>query len=218
MTREYDLTNELGKGNWIDAIAGEAVVLGRTSNNPELTALGTELAIMIKSIRYDDENFCLVEAKAEWLSQLVEETKKRDRTCLFIDDIFEGDEKHKPLDKWEYDLICVDNRYQIQMVLPRYVPGMSVVGEREKVSELIRSIYDGFEDFVQTEEFMDYTTQLFRISKFFDGEKLVSRIVDHDHEGGMFRGWLEIYYFDEFVVAYEAWERVKKYLSDAKKY
>jgi len=44
MKKEYDLIYELGRGNWIDAVVGEAVVLGSYLKDLELVAKGIDLA------------------------------------------------------------------------------------------------------------------------------------------------------------------------------
>jgi len=220
MGKEYDLINELGPRNWIDSLAGEAVVLGQVNNDPELTVLGTELAKLISEVHYDCDSFFLVEAAAVGLEKIIEAKKKYKKAVLFIDEVFEGKKDHKLSDKWEYDFIMADGRYQINMILPIY-DGNSLTDDRKHdAEELVRICYGdpSFGSYTKTEEIVDYTTQVFKITKYFDENgKMIRRIVDHDHEGGMFRGWMEIFYFDDFSTAMRAWRAAKDIVTSNRK-
>lgn len=211
MKPEYDLTNELGPKNWIDCAAGEAVVIGHVINDPELVAHGTMVAGMAKEIRFNDDNFALVEALAIDIQTKLESIKSQEKTCLFIDDLFEGDVKRKPLDKWEYDLIYCGGRYEIRMVLPRYDASTPIDTRRKLIREEVRNHYKDFETFRTEDEEVDFKTQVFKITKYFnDKNELVCKLVDHDHEGGWYRGWMEIFYFESFEEAWAAWLEAKE--------
>lgn len=210
MRVEYDLINELGRSNWIDLVAGEAVVIGHSIPDPFLVAQGTRLASMVKDIRYDDDRFVLVEALAVDLQLRLQEIKNMEKSCIFIDDIFEGNEKNKPLDKWEYDLICCDRRYEVRMLLPRFDASTPVDSRKELTTNGIRNQIPDFDKYLKVVEEHDFQTQVFRVEKYIDDNKVLRcRIVDHDHEGGWYRGWIEVYYFDTFEEAIRAWGVVK---------
>ena len=209
---EYELTQELGQPNWIDEIAGEAVVLGHTLNDPELVALGTNLSQKSREVSFCDDRFCRVEGLALSLDNRLREIKSVDKLALFIEDIYDGDERNKPLDRWEYDLIFCEGRYQIKMLLPRYdkytlKDEAKLAAERE-----VRGCYmdPSFESYKKEEHTIDYVTQVFKIYMYYDDDnKLIRRVIDHDHEGGWYRGWIDMFYFDDFETAWNAWTKVK---------
>lgn len=212
MQGEYDLVNELGSGNWIDVVSGEAVVMGHAGGDPELVVLGTSLAKMVQEIKYNDDKFSLVEAAAIYLGNKIKERKSRDKYSIFIDEIFEGDEKHKPLDRWEYDLILGDGRYEIKMMLPVYDKYTLVDNRKIRAEKAVMECFEdpSFRVYKKIEQIVDYTTQVFKYTSFYDKEgKLIRRTIDHDHEGGFYRGWVDMFFFDKFEDAWNAWNKVK---------
>jgi len=215
MEKEYDLMNELGRGNWIDAIAGEAVVVGFALREPELEIKGTELAAMVVNIKYDDDEFYKVEAYARGLELELERVKKERDKTIFLDKVRKSEEEKWPIREWEYDFLCVKGRYQIWLNLPVYT-GVVMLVDKEKVaieSAIRRFFVDStFESYEYSYEESICQDQKFRVKIWHDGQgRMVREIINHDHgDDGISKGWLERYYFDDFKTAATAWHELRK--------
>jgi hypothetical protein len=211
---EYDLINELGPKNWLDCVAGEAVVLGHSLDNPELVARGTELATLIRTIPFDSDNFCMVEAKGHSLEDELARCKEGRDSSIFIDELYLSDLKEKGQFDWEFGFIYVECRYQVQMILPMYY-------DREKFSDPIKIEAEkrikakykdpSFQSFRSESVTTACEGQTFVNTLYFDSEgKVIRRKVDFNHHGKTARGWIDYYYFYDFSKANEAWEGVRE--------
>jgi len=212
---EYDITNELGPCNWLDAIAGEAIILGHDHHEPLLVIQGTRLAGMLREIKFDDGRFGTVEALGKDLEKALEVIKKKVRTTMFIDDLYVGGEKARRSSiDWEYDLMCENGIYQINMYLPVYY-GTAMLSEPAKVmaERGVRSLFEdpSFLSYRIEELETKYESQVIKYIKYFDKKgRLVRMTVDFNHEGSPARGWNERYYFVDFAEAMRGWEEVKR--------
>ncbi len=213
---EYDLMNELGRGNWIDAIAGEAVVLGSYLRDPELVARGTELADMVRTIKYDCDDFYLVEARAKQLEAEIVKLKQSKACIVFIDKICLKEELYgKVDDEWEFDFILGEGRYEIRMLLPTY-RDKEKLDDREKMlaESKVLSLVTERETKSLTKEVVRkfLSNQEYITSFYYDGERLVRRTIDHQHNPAdrSARGHLDIFYFDDFDTATKAWMELRK--------
>jgi len=222
MKKEYDLINELGPMNWLDMVAGEAVVLGHCLNDPCLVTEGTKLAILIKEIHFDDDGFGKVEAFAESLEKELLNRKEYEKTTVFIDELYSGSEKNKSLNEWEFDFNCVNGIYQILMFLPEYYY-KEKLGEKAKVKaqEEIQKVF-GISSLDCLRKEIDRSicgSQYFETTTYFDkNNKKVCVTIDFNHEGSTKRGWSEFYYFEDFATASKAWLGVREaFISDQKK-
>jgi hypothetical protein len=221
MEREYDLINELGSQNWLDSVAGEAVVFGHLTNNPELVAMGSVLAGEIRGCGYNHDDFGRVEGMAEGLENLLGKRKIERKNTVFIDDIYLGKEKEKSLFDWEFDFVCVDGRYQIKMFLPVY-------HEKEKLNKPIKILAEklikaefadsSFEKCCVQKVQTVYNSQVFDYTFYRDNEgNELRRTVDFNHEGIAARGWIEYYNFDDCAKALAAWQGVLKVFTSSQK-
>ena len=210
MKKETDLVYELGKANWLDSAAGEAYILGSLMNEPRLAMEGTRLAGMIREIPYSSEQFALVIACGKDLLKRIDEAKTREKATAFLDEIAVYENGRKTLIDWEYDLIMASGRYQINMIMPEYY-GKSLdedgVGE---IMEVIKGSYSRFDSLERSErsEIMG-DIQKMDIVEVRDGDALVYRMVDFNHECGYKRGQIRIFYFNDYSQVMGVWERVK---------
>ena len=215
--------NELGRGNWIDAIAGEAVVLGSFLKDLELVAQGTELSEMVREIRYDSDDFYLVEAKAKQLEAEIAKLKLTEARSVYIDEVCLGNEAMgKVDDEWEFDFILAEARYEIRMMLPTY-------REKIKLNDLTKAIAEsGIMRILTDNEAKTLTNEVIRkvfsdqeyiTTSYYDGDRLVRRTIDHQHDPAdkSGRGHLDIFYFDDFETATKAWKTVREVVTSGRK-
>lgn len=221
MKNEFDLVNELGPANWLDAVAGEAVLLGALLRDPEVEILGKELAKMISEIRFDDDHFSEVEAFAKGLEkELAKKLEEREHT-VFIDSVRQSEQERWPTRVWEYDLLHL-KRYQVWLNLPVYDnPTDLEDDEKKKAEEAVRQCFSdpSFGSYQKTVTRVVNQGQLFITTLYHDSKgKLLRKIVNHEHADSLTaKGWLEKFYFDDFVTAMEAWRGVRKATADRKK-
>lgn len=213
--KEFNLTRELGRANWIDSLAGEAVVLGFASNYPELEMMGTELAIMTREIPYYDDNFSKVIAYAMHVQKEIERAINTKWKTVWIDTIYEGESLEKRNARtWEYDLLCTEGVYQILMVLPVYQGCDILENEKKLQAEIAVGKFFGNEIFETCRKEIaetNYASQLLVTASYYDNEsgRLLKRVTDHNHEDGYCRGRQEIYFFEDYETAIRAWNKVK---------
>lgn len=222
MKKEYDLINELGYKNWLDIVAGEAVILGHCLNDSCLVADGTSLATLIESIHFDNDDFGKVEAAAQSLEKKLMRRKELEKGTIFIDQLNLGREMKKTLYDWEFDFNCVNGIYQILMFLPEYFDREKLLNKVkiEAEKEILKVISgSGFDDFRKEKEVNTFGSQTFETVKYFDKRgKVIRKTVDFNHEGSIKRGWTEYYYFEDFATAGEAWMGVREaFISNQKK-
>ncbi|KKT48907.1 MAG: hypothetical protein UW42_C0044G0002 [Candidatus Collierbacteria bacterium GW2011_GWB1_44_197] len=223
MGKEYDLMNELGRGNWIDAVAGEAVVLGSYLNDLELVAKGTELAEMVRAIKYDSDGFYLVEVKAKQLEAVIVRLKETEARSVYIDKFCLGEEVFgKVDDEWEFDFVLAERRYEIRMMLPTYRDKVKL-NDRVKAlaeSETLSVVTEHGAKLLTTEVVRKvFSNQEYITTCFYDEDRLVRRIIDHQHDPAdrTGRGHLDIFYFDDFETATKAWKMVREATTSSKK-
>ena len=221
MNKEYDLSNELGPRNWLDSVAGEAVIWGHCLNDPMLVAMGTELSLLVQKIRFDDDKFALAEAKGRALEKELAERKEGEKATVFIDEMCMGKEGNKSLYDWEFDLVFTDGRYQIQMILPVYYDREKFNEEARITAEVqVRASFgdSSFESYEKESVSTVYESQIFVNTRYYDEQgKLLKRTIDFNHEGSLARGWNDFYYFDDFATAFNTWEEMKKAILDQRK-
>lgn len=219
MRKEYDLTNELGPQNWLDVVAGEAVVLGWFLKDVELTMMGTMLAKGIDKVRFDRDDFFKVEAQALDLVKIVEEKKKNQSSVLFMDEICEYDGKNKSLNKWEYSLILNEGRYQIMMLMPEYFDREPPDNGKSKVEEIIRESFTNpaFGELVKVEDSKMMGIQKMDTTDYYTSDKkLICHKVDFDHECGWKRGQIVIYHIDDYGQSIVVWGKIRATLDQKK--
>lgn len=212
MREKYDIINELGPRNWLDAAAGEAVVLGYFSEDVELEMWGTALAQRLNEVRFDDDNFSKIEALAIDLLGRIERKKREQGMILFIDEICEYEGGKKSLCKWEYGLIMAEGRYEITMMMPEYYGYPSSTENREPIEDVIRASYSNlkFDELVIVNDSKIIGHQKMDTSKYYTADgKLICRVVDFNHEDGPKRGMNIIYYFDEYTQVMNTWVMIK---------
>lgn len=209
------MSYELGRKNWIDSVAGEAVVLGAKMREPTLEIAGTELARMIREIPYDSDRFAWVMASARGLMSEIDRIIKKRKDTTYIDAVFKGETLAKRDDQsWEYNLIYSYGKYEIQMILPVY-QGREVLREdkKKKAESIVCGFYKDptFEMYEKSIIETDHVSQMYKTITFTDRScgRLLRMITDHDHEGSNYRGWYEIFYFYDFDTAWSAWEKMK---------
>lgn len=222
MNKEYDLINELGYKNWMDAVAGEAVMIGLLAHQPELEVLGTNLARIIGEIPYNHDDFYKVGAEIKKVEKAISEYKGWIKQAIFIDEICKVDQKgKKSLYDWAYNLLMVERVYRIQMILPVYL-GKEVLKEEKKLlaERVVSHFYDdpGFQKYKKVITETDYVTQKMETSSYYDAEdQLLRRVTDHNHEGSNSRGRQETFYFKDFSRATQAWADMKEVVTSDRK-
>lgn len=219
MRKEYDLTNELGPQNWLDVVAGEAVVLGWFLKDVELTMKGTMLAESIVRVHFDNDDFLKVEAQALDLVRVIEEKKKSQSLVFFVDEICEYDGKNKSLNKWEYSLILSEGRYQIMMLMPEYFDREPPDGGKLKIEEIIRESFrnPSFDELVKVEDSKKMGVQKMDITDYYTHDKkLICHKVDFDHECKSKRGQIVTYYIDDYAQSIAVWTKIKATLDRRK--
>lgn len=221
MKKEYDLMYELGRGNWIDAIAGEAVVLGFVLRDPILEVKGTELATLITKIKYDNDEFFKVEACVKSLEQELSRVKSERKQAIFIDSVGNGENRPWPAKPWEYEFIFVGGKYQIWMNLPVY-QDKTVLSDTEKVAvemAVRQFVTDpSLENYQYHHEETVCQSQTFRVMRWTDADgEVIRHIINHDHADNLGKGWLEKFYFDDFGIAVEAWKSARDVVTSDRK-
>lgn len=219
MKREYDIRYELGPRNWLDAVAGEAVVLGYIFHDVELEMMGTALAERIGAVRFDDDKFSLVEAQALHIKKIIAEKKVKWQDTPVIDEICEYDGGRKSLYKWEYSFLFADGQYVITLMMPEYQGRLPDTENREQVEKVIRESYSDpvFEELTADEEIIKIGHQSKKTTEYRTvGGRLICREIDFQHEDGPKRGRLVTYFYDEYSQAIGAWVDIRA-ISNQKK-
>ncbi len=219
MRKEYDLTNELGPQNWLDVVAGEAVVLGWFLKDVELTMKGTMLAESIAKVHFDNDDFLKVEAQALDLVRVIEEKKKSQSLVFFVDEICEYDGKNKSLNKWEYSLILSEGRYQIMMLMPEYFDREPPDGGKLKIEEIIRESFrnPSFDELIKVEDSKKMGVQKMDTTDYYTRDKkLICHKVDFDHECKSKRGQIVTYHIDDYAQSIALWTKIKATLDQRK--
>lgn len=212
----YDLINELGPQNWMDSVAGEAVVFGHLTNNPEIVAKGSVLAGEIRNCRYNNDDFGRVQGMAEGLENLLEKRNKEENSSVFIDEVCVFRAGEKSLNNWEYGFTLSHGRYRINLTMPEY---FGLKPPEEKRVEVEKIIQDGFtepnyEDLKIISSSEEYGRQKVDTTNYYTSAmKLICHRVEFDHEDGGKRGVMIIYYFDELAQALETWVKVRAILN-----
>jgi len=216
MKKEYDLIYELGRGNWIDAVVGEAVVLGSYLKDLELVAKGIDLSGMVRAIKYDNDCFYQVGAKAKQLESELVKFKQTEARTVCIDEIcLWSEEFGKVDDEWEFDFILAEKRYEIRMMLPTYREKVKLNDLTKAMAEsaIMRMLTDN-EAKTLTHEVVRkvFSDQEYITTVYYDGDRLVRRTIDHQHDPAdkSGRGRLDIFYFDDFETAIKAWKVVRE--------
>ncbi|HAI22768.1 TPA: hypothetical protein DCP77_04150 [Candidatus Collierbacteria bacterium] len=219
MRKEYDLAHELGPQNWLDVVAGEAVVLGWFLKDAELTMRGTMLAEGIAKVHFDDDSFFKVEAQALDLVKTIEERKKDQTQVQFLDEICEYDGKNKSLNKWEYSLILSGGGYQIMMLMPEYFDREPPDDGKSRVEEIIwESFKDpAFGELVKVEDSKMMGVQKMDTTDYYTHDKkLVCHKVDFDHECKRKRGQIIIYHINDYAQSITVWTKIRATLGQRK--
>ncbi len=219
MPKEIDISNELGRCNWMDVVAGEAVVLGRVMNEPHIVARATELSSRLREVDYNADAFSRLQAEAVWLEGQIVALKDRKNGAIFIDEkcVYRG--KEKSCIDWEYDFIFVDGRYQINMLMPEYtsmVPSDQGSGEISGELKKICEAGKGEINEVVRDDLMGGVQEITIVEGKDAAGITIWRKADFVHECGWKRGSIRVYFFDGFIEANQAWRGVCTTLSRGK--
>lgn len=212
MRKEYDLIRELGRGNWIDEVAGEAVLWGYSDVDPDLEARGNELARMVREIKYDSDKFYLVEAFAREIIEIVERKKERD--SAFIDTFSSGEATKWPSDEWQYEFACINKIYRVRITLPCFYSDDELSGN-DRLETVVMAYFKDptFSSYMLEKHHSKskYTRQNIWTNKYYDDNKhrLIREIVVHEHQDDSSRGFNEIFYFESLSQAVEAWTALR---------
>ena len=221
MRKEEDIVNELGYRNWLDVVAGEAVILGHMSNDPTLVAKGTKLATLIRKGNFYDDDFSKVVAYGVGLVREISNRKHRERATQFLDCLYKGEKDDKSCYDWEYDLVSADGRYAIWMFLPEYYgTGKLLDPVKMEIEKRVQTTYSdpSFISYTRSEEINSTESQVFENVRYFDEAGVeVRRSVEFNHEGRVARGRNDYYYFDDLAQALTAWQEVKEVFTSSQK-
>jgi hypothetical protein len=212
MERSYDIINELGPRNWLDAAAGEAVILGYLAKDMELEMLGTALAEELAKVRFDSDGFSKVEAQATDLKKMIEKKKSEMEAIISIDQICEYDGGRKSLYKWEYGLVLMGRQYVITMLMPEYQGSLPDTENREQVEEIVQNSYTNpsFAELTRLDERKKVGHQKKDTAKYYtDDRRLVCQYIDFQHEDGPKRGRYVKYFMDSYAQAIATWNAVR---------
>lgn len=209
---EYDLARELGRGNWVDAVAGEATILGYALHDSRLELKGEELARMVREIKYDSDNFSRVEAYAIGLAEELEVMKAKAETNAFIDSV-PGEKSFG--DNFQYDFLESKGRYQIKISHFDFSDNRVL---KDKIKLEVEARLASFLKTLNCSESVEEVVHPLNMQKFvtttyFDKEGMVLRkIIIHDHQDKYSKGFIEIFFFDDFSTAIQAWVEIKEKL------
>jgi len=213
MKKEHDLVYDLGEGNWLDEVAGEAVTLGRVMNEPLLVMEGSELARLISQTDYNDDKFYLVIGLGMHLKEELDAIKIRRKETVFLDEVVRLEGGRKSSNHWEYSFVCIGGSYQIQMLMPEFYgsePPDEGVGEMEKIA---MEMYPDFKSYktVNASDWMG--SQWMSVSETYDDRgRMVLRVVEFDHEGSYKRGHIKTVYPESYLKAEELWKKMRAIL------
>ena len=212
MTKEYDIINELGRGNWIDEVAGEAVLLGYSCVDPDLQAKGAELAQMVRETKFDSDQFYRVIVAAKELQTLVR--LQKERNSAYIDKIVDYGEGNGSKGEWQYELSCISTIYQIRITLPEFYADRELA-EKDVMESAVMNGYDDptFSKYekVRKVEKSIFTRDATWSEKYFDDKHRLIREIDvHEHRDDSTRGFREVFYFEDFSDATKAWLAMKE--------
>jgi len=210
--KEYDIIYELGRRNWLDVTAGEALVLGYLTKDVELQMRGTALAEKVLEVRFDSDDFFKIEAQATDLKELIRKSKEKQEMSLFIDDIYKFEGGKKSLGEWEYELVLAEGRYEIRLTMPEYFGKSPYSLVSDMVEEAVRTSYEKpkFEEMIEVEDSKVFGHQKLDITNHYTiVGKLVCHTVDFNHEDVSKRGKTVVYYIDEYQQAVTAWAEVR---------
>lgn len=214
MKKEYEIIDELGPRNWLDVVAGEAVLLGHMIKDSILVTRGTELAGRVKGTSYSSDEFGEVIGLGKSLLESVKGVREKMKSMEYFDAIFVGSEKNKDCFEWEYDFIFADGKYRIELMLPEYYDRLKLVESKKiEVEMAIREVFVNprFEEMRMVEWSFVCNDQDFVNRCVCDdkGEEIY-KSVDFCHEESAKRGRNEFYYFTDFDLALRAWQGVKE--------
>jgi len=219
MRKEYDLISELGRGNWIDEVAGEAVLLGYSCADPELEARGAQLSMLVREIKFDSDQFYRVEVAAKELQRLVGIKKRQE--SVFLDKIVECETDRWPNNDWRYVLNCIEGVYRIQIVLPTFYSERELSGKNDMESAVLKTYADP--SFLSYERKRVVGKSIFTQQKvwndsYYDQEnKLRREVVVHEHQDDSSRGFREVFYFDGLAQAATAWTSLREAFTSGRK-
>lgn len=221
MRKEYDLIRELGRGNWIDEVAGEAVLLGYSCVDPDLQTKGAELAQMVREIRFDSDQFYRVIVAAKELQAQVKQQKERN--SAYIDKIVDYGEGNGPKGEWQYELSCISTIYQIRITLPEFYADRELA-EKDKMESAVMSCFadptfSKYEKVRKVGRKSIFTRDATWSEKYFDANHRLIREIDvHEHKDDCTRGFREVFYFDGLTSAATAWTCLREaFTSDRKR-
>lgn len=213
MRKEYDLIRELGRGNWIDEVAGEAVLLGYSCVDPDLQAKGAELSQMVREIKFDSDQFYRVIVAAKELQELVR--RQKERNSAYLDRIVDYEMDDGPKNEWQYELSCISTIYQIRITLPAFYTDREL-DEKDKMESAVMSCFDDptFSKYRKERKVgrkSMFTHEATWSEKYFDDKHRLIREIDvHEHQDDSSRGFREVFYFDGLTSAATAWTSLRE--------
>ncbi|KKT72377.1 MAG: hypothetical protein UW68_C0039G0015 [Candidatus Collierbacteria bacterium GW2011_GWB1_44_6] len=223
MEKDRGLTNELGYRNWIDSLAGEAILLGEECYEPDLVVRATGLARMAREIPYHSDQFSRVIAEAMYLEKIIANLKDRE-FLIYIEEVYEDKQLREYGSRdWAYEVKVSQGRYEIRMLLHVYDTVSDLKrGLKSQAEERVRNYFGdpSFETYSRETEEEYIQGQKFVMVKYFDHGNLIRSVIDHQHEignGPTTKGHQEIFYFDDYETAIRAWAEVKKLITSSRK-
>lgn len=217
MGKEHEIICEIGPKNWLDTVAGEALLLGSLTYDKDLEMAGNLLAKKLSEVNYYSDSFSQVQAMGVDLVKRVEEVKTG-KPMLFIDEISVRSEVSgkKSLNSWEYDLLLANGTYRIYILFPEYYgPQPPDQGKEEVVGMIRKSISEAFGGALRVEKYQKKVdVQTSDVSDYYTANNdLVGHVVDFNHECGYKRGIIEHYYMRDYAQAIKVWEKAKTILN-----
>lgn len=223
MGRERGITDELGYRNWIDSLAGEAIMLGERIREPELVVRAAGLARMAREIPYLHDRFSQVIAEAMYIEGIVAGLKNREQS-IFIEHLFENEEERAYGSiEWDYMFLVVKGTYEIRLNLQIYRTKEDLKrGCKERIVKKLCAFFDdpSFESYTKQREEKIWEGQDFVTTRIYDHEgRLIRRIIDHEHEpvGDPSRGHQDIFFFEDAAIAQKAWAEIELEVTSSRK-
>lgn len=204
--KEYDIQNELGPKNRFDDIAGKAILLGLQLKNNKLTALGTELGDMIRTIPFNHDHFYKVIAKKNQVESYIQELgieKDKKNENNFKNEKLRDNEK-----EWTYELTEKENQFCI--IVHNYRFSGCTSKREESIIQMLKNEFDLNKLRLKNEHYDHSNYYSTDYDSYLDkNEEKKYEHVFHIHEDGVNVGCAHLFYFSDITQAKRLWEKIK---------